>query len=394
MKASPRGLDWFQDARFGMFVHWGLYALVGRGEWHMFSDRVPPARYRQLADHFYGGEWDAARLADLALEAGQRYITITARHHDGFALFDTALSDFKVTKSPFGRDVLAELADACRERGLGLGVYLSLVDWSHPGYRDWRDNDAWNSYREYLFGQVREVCTQYGPLVQLWLDGDWPHATFSREHPGFFAGRADFHYPQLYAAVHAAQPDAVIVNNRHSTLLPGEDIQCFEGDVNPAQASGEIPAETCMAMDASWGYVPHDQVRRTAGQLVAGLARVAGYGSNLLLNVGPTQSGSVPASQSARLRGMGGWLLEHGEAIYGTRMGYGSGQGWTSTRREGTDYILLTTAAPEITVPLPDPDRFPWVQAIGDRVQSTTVRDGQLHVVLAPGDYPGVVKLT
>ncbi|WP_412540878.1 alpha-L-fucosidase [Longispora sp. K20-0274] len=393
MKASARGLEWFQDARFGLFVHWGLYALVGRGEWHMFNDRVPADRYRGLADHFYGGEWDAARLADLALDAGQRYITVTARHHDGFSLFDSQVSDFKITKTPFGRDLLAELADACRDRGLGLGVYLSLVDWSHPGYRDWQNNSSWHSFREYLFGQVKEVCTQYGPLVQLWLDGDWPGTRLSRDHPDWFAGRADYHYPELYAAVHNAQPDAVILNNRHSTLLPGEDIQCFEQEVNPALA-GDAPAETCMSMDASWGFMPHDPLRRSAGQLTARLARAAGYGSNLLLNVGPTQSGNIPDHQISRLRGVGEWLVTHGEAVYGTRVGFSSGQGWTSTRREGADYIIVTSSASELVVPLPDPDRFPYTEAIGNRVRGSEVRDGHLRISMNPGDFPAVVKLT
>jgi alpha-L-fucosidase len=359
----------------------------------MFNDRVPVSRYQNLAEHFYGGEWDAGRLADLALETGQRYVTVTARHHDGFSLFDTALSDFKITKTPFGRDLLAELADACRDRGLGLGVCLSLVDWSHPDYRNWRNNEAWARYREYVFGQIGEVCTQYGPLVQLWLDGDWPHTQLFRDHGDWFAGRADFHYPELYAAVHLAQPDAVIVNNRHSSILPGEDVQCFEQDVKPARL-GDTPVETCMSMDASWGYMPHEPVRRSAGELAAQLVRAAGYGSNLLLNVGPTQSGNIPEQQARRLRGIGNWLVTHGEAIYGTRMGYGSGRGWTSTRRDGADYVLITSSTSEITVPLPDPNRFPRTEPIGPRVRAAEVRNGQLRIILNPDEFPAVVKLT
>ncbi len=391
-------MTWFQDARFGMFVHWGLYALVGRGEWHMFADRVPAERYHALAEHFYAGDWDAGRLADLALESGQRYITITARHHDGFSMYDTALSDHRITKTPFGRDPIAELADACRDRGLGLGVYLSLVDWSHPGYRQWRDNAAWASYLEYLFGQVQELTTKYGPLVQLWFDGDWPEGPWSREHGDWFAGRSDFHYPELYKLVHGRQPDAVVVNNRQSTLVPGEDVQCFEQDVDPALL-GEAPGETCLTMDASWGYVPHDPVRRTAGQLAARLATAAGYGSNLLLNVSPTQSGNVPERQAARLRAIGRWLAVHGEAIYRTREGYGSGPGWTATRRDDVHYLLVTdVSAHELAIPLPVSmrGRSPLVEPVGDGIAAATLRKEELLVTVErrPDGLPAVLKLT
>lgn len=177
-QASPAGIARYRRARFGMFVHWGLYALVGRGEWHMFDDRVPVDTYRTLAGHFRPAAWDAAALADLAVAAGQRYVTVTSRHHDGFSMYDTALSDYRVTRTPLARDVLAELADACRERGLGLGVYVSLVDWHHPGYRHWRRPGAWEDYLGFLHGQVEELCTRYGPIFQVWFDGDWP------SHPG------------------------------------------------------------------------------------------------------------------------------------------------------------------------------------------------------------------
>jgi alpha-L-fucosidase len=348
LQASAAGVERFQDARFGMFVHWGLYALVGRGEWHMFTDRVPAETYERLAEHFRPAAWDAGALADLAVAAGQRYLTVTSRHHDGFSLYDTELSTYRVTRSPLGRDVLAELAEACRERDLGLGVYVSLVDWHHSGYRHWREPGAWDDYLAFLHGQVTEVCTGYGPLTQVWFDGDWPSHALWRTEPDWFAGPVDFHYAELYDIVHRHQPDAVVLNNRHVAPLPGEDVQGFEQDLPGEDTSGHntgtplsgLPLETCLTTNRSWGYAPHDEEYRSPAELLTTLVRAAGGGANLLLNVGPTQSGTVPGPVRANLRAMGGWLREHGDAIYGTRTGPEppTRERATTTGRDGAVY--------------------------------------------------------
>ncbi|MEV3950625.1 alpha-L-fucosidase [Streptomyces halstedii] len=187
-QVSPTGLDRYRRARFGMFVHWGLYALHGRGEWDMFESRTPVTEYERLADRFEAERFDAREWVDLAEAAGQRYMTVTIRHHDGFSLYDTALSGFKSTNTPFGRDVLGELAQACSGSRVKLGVYVSLIDWHHPAFR-FREKSklAWEDYVGFLRGQVRELCTQYGELGQIWFDGEWPHSAWSGEHADWFA---------------------------------------------------------------------------------------------------------------------------------------------------------------------------------------------------------------
>lgn len=180
-QVSPQGLDWYRRARFGMFVHWGLYSMIGRGEWEQVIARIPAAEYAPLAKLFNPAAFDAKQLVAHAEAAGQRYLTITSRHHDGFSMYDTALSDFKITRSPFRRDPIAELADACRESGtVKLGFYISLVDWHHPGYLD---SSRWEDYLAFLFGQVEELCTQYGEIAQIWFDGDWPNSPYRRNTP-------------------------------------------------------------------------------------------------------------------------------------------------------------------------------------------------------------------
>ncbi|UBU18360.1 alpha-L-fucosidase [Nonomuraea gerenzanensis] len=314
--------SWYPEARFGMFVHWGLYSMVGRGEWDRAVSQVPREDYAGLMKVFDPAAFDARSIVRTAADAGQKWITITSRHHDGFSMYDTGLSDFKITNSPFGRDPIAELAEACRECGIRLGFYVSLVDWHHPGYLD---PAGWQDYLGFLHGQVEELCTQYGEVGQIWLDGDWPHSKAPERHPGWFTTDQPWDYERLYAMIHDLQPHAVVLNNRKSGLQPGEDVQGFENDLpgenstglNPAPIVPGVPLETCLTMNRSWGYVPHDDAWRDVGELLATLLRCVAADSNLLLNVGPTQSGTIPRPAIERLLAMGRWLAGHGEAVYG-----------------------------------------------------------------------------
>jgi len=224
-QASPQGLQWFQDAKFGMFIHWGLYSILARGEWVMFFDKIPVPEYEKLVPQFNPLKFDARAWVQLAADAGLKYMVITSSHHDGFSMYDTALSDYKVTNTPFKRDPLHELADACARRGdVKLGFYSSLLDWHHPAYRFRQESGlAWSDYLEFLHGQVRELCTQFGELACIWFDGDWPRdsCTGDRAH---FAPGGPFEYEKLYGMIHTLQPDAVVLNNRHDRPLPGEDV--------------------------------------------------------------------------------------------------------------------------------------------------------------------------
>jgi alpha-L-fucosidase len=328
-QVSPEGLKWFQDAKFGMFIHWGLYSLLARGEWVMHNEKIPISEYEPLVQQFNPVNFNADEWVTIAVDAGQRHIVITSRHHDGFSMYDTALSDYKVTNTPFQRDPLRELADACaRHGGIKLGFYSSLLDWHHPAYRFRNESGlAWADYLGFLHGQVRELCTQFGEIACIWFDGDWPNHLLNNEN-AYFAAGGSFEYEKLYNMIHTLQPDAIIQNNRHADPLPGEDVQGFEQDLPGQNTAGfntttisKLPMEVCMTINDSWGVNERDENHKSAGQLIRTLARAASIGANYLLNVGPTARGEILPVHVERLRTMGEWLALYGESIYGTRAG-------------------------------------------------------------------------
>jgi alpha-L-fucosidase len=333
LQVSESGLGRFQDDRFGMFVHWGLYSLIGAHEWVMFHERFPVGEYEKLASRFEAAAFDADALVRLAADAGQRYLTITSRHHDGFSMYDTALSDYKVTKTPFGRDPIAEIAAACGRHGVRLAFYVSLLDWHHPAYRAHlrqRSGLAWPDYLEFLHGQVQELCTGYGDVAEFWLDGYWPQEWPAPHFPNWFAPGGDFQLAELYELIHTLQPGAVVMNNHHDEPEPGEDVQGYEGDV-PGENTNlgmnrTIPrlsaGESCQTLTATgYGFARDVHHFRPVSELARMLVRSAAAGANFLLNVGPTPEGTVAAPAVDRLTRIGSWLRTSGEGVYGTRAG-------------------------------------------------------------------------
>lgn len=328
-QVSSEGLKWYQDARFGMFIHWGLYSILARGEWVMHNEKIPVAEYEPLAGQFNPVNFNADEWVSIAADAGQRYIVITSRHHDGFSMYDTALSDYKVTRTPFRRDPLHELADACARRGdVKLGFYSSLLDWHHPAYR-FRDESglAWDDYIGFLHGQVRELCTQFGEITCLWFDGDWPNHLIDSSN-AYFAAGGSFEYDKLYEMIHTLQPNAVVMNNRHAEPLPGEDVQGFEQDLPGQNTAGfntttlsKLPLEVCMTINDSWGVNEGDEDHKSSQYLIRTLVKAASVGANYLLNVGPTALGEILPVHAERLRGVGQWLSIHGDSLYRTRAG-------------------------------------------------------------------------
>lgn len=304
-------LRWFTEARFGMFIHFGLYSLLGRGEWVMYLESIPKDDYEKLMDKFRIERFDADEWAQAAKEAGMRYMVLTSRHHDGFSLFDTKLSSFKSTNTPAARDVIAEYAEACRRAGLKVGVYYSLLDWRWEEY--WRgpreDPDGWKRFLEYVHGQVEELCTMYGRIDILWFDGNWPYSP------------EDWRAHDLLDKVRNLQPH-ILVNNR--TGLPG-DFDTPEQHV-PWWAPPKRAWETCMTMNDSWGYYEGDRNWKTPRQIINTLATVASMGGNLLLNVGPRGDGSFPPESVELLSHLGSWMRRNGESIYGA-----SGAPFTTT---------------------------------------------------------------
>jgi alpha-L-fucosidase len=264
-------------------------------------------------------------------------------------MYNTALSEYKVTNTPFGRDPLEELANACAKRSdVKLGFYSSLLDWHHPGYRFRKESGlAWSDYIAFLHGQVRELCTNYGEVACLWFDGDWPRHAIDESNAHFAAG-GSFEYDALYDMIHTLQPDAYIQNNRHDAPLPGEDIQGFEQDLPGENSAGfnttekyDLPMEVCMTINDSWGVNDHDDNHKSTRQLVHNLVKSASINANYLLNVGPTALGEILPVHVQRLREMGDWLRVYGEAIYGARTGLITVPDGVSTSK-GSDHFVLS----------------------------------------------------
>ena len=364
--ANLEARRWFQDARFGLFVHWGVYSVLGDGEWVMHNRRINVADYEKLPGLFNPTEFDAADWVATAKAAGMKYITITSKHHDGFAMFDSKVSDYDIVdRTPYRKDVLKLLADECHKQGLKLFFYHSQLDWHHPDYYprgrtggDARrpDNGDWNRYLDYMDGQLRELLTGYGEIGGIWFDGWW-------DRP-----EAEWRLEQTYKLIHDLQPGALIGSNHHRRPFPGEDFQMFEKDL-PGQSTaefnkesevGQLPLETCETMNNSWGFNLTDRRYKSTRELVHYLVKAAGYDANFLLNVGPMPNGRIQPEFVTQLREMGEWLSKNGESVYGTRGGPLAARPWgTTTRKGNTVYVhVLDWPDPVLALPsLPGPVR-------------------------------------
>lgn len=293
-------LRWWHDARFGLFLHWGLYSVLGRGEWAMELEAIPAGEYEALADRFVPPPGAAAAWAALARRAGMRYVVLTAKHHDGFCLFDSRLTDFSAPARACGRDLIREYVEAMRREGLRVGLYYSLMDWHHPdGALAEHDERARRRLVEYTHGQIRELLTNYGPIDILWYDSPWP-----LDPAGWEAER-------MNRTAFSLQP-ALIVNDRNG--LPG-DFATFEQRV---PASPPPAWETCMTTNESWGYHEADDWWKTPREILSHLVSCARGGGNYLLNAGPRADGSIPDGASRALESVGDWLSRNGTSVYGS----------------------------------------------------------------------------
>lgn len=391
-------LGWFAEARFGLFVHFGLAALAGREiSWHMSRERIPSARWRAQARHFRPDRLDPRAWARAARAAGMRYGVLTAKHHEGFCLFDSSLTDYTSLRTPIARDIVGEFVRAFREEGLRVGLYYSLVDWDHPDYpvdrfHPERDDPAararpraWERYVAYLHGQVEELLTRYGPIDLLWFD-------FSYDGMSGEAWQAD----RLLATARRLQP-GILVNNRlvggHARI--GEpprhgDFATPEQRIPPAPiVDGEgnlAPWEACLTLNETWGYDPDDQRYKSAGDVVRVLAECVSKGGNLLLNVGPDARGAVPPRSREILEGVGRWLDSNGASIYGCGPAYQDGQ-----LLPKPEWGLYTQAGNDLYGHLLAPPPGPLVfHGLGGRIsRAWRVWDGvELSVRESPADPP------
>lgn len=294
--------QWFRKAHFGMFITWSLYSLTGQGGWEWRRGWINQAEWEAAANRFRPKHFDPAAWAQLAKEAGMKYAVLTTMSHDGFAIFDSPVSDFTSAKTAAGRDVVAEYVRAFRKAGLKVGLYYSLIDWRWPAHRlgPKKDPKGWSKFLDYVHANVRALCTQYGKIDLLWYDG---HAGYSAQ---------DWQSAKLNALVRRLQPH-ILINDRSQTP---EDFS------TPEQRGGHYlggrPWELCMTTNDHWPYTRGDHNWKSTRQLLFTLADCAAGGGNLLLNVGPTPDGMIPAPAANRLRQMGEWLRKYGEAIYGT----------------------------------------------------------------------------
>jgi alpha-L-fucosidase len=393
LQATPAGLSAFQDMRFGMFIHWGLYSIIAHGEWVMHNERIPVAEYEKLVHQFNPVRFNADDWASIAADAGQKYIVITSRHHDGFSMYNTALSDYKITNTPFKRDPLEELANACAKRNdVKLGFYNSLLDWHHPAYR-FREQSglAWSDYLEFLHGQVRELCTNFGEVPCIWFDGDWPRANLNEDNMYFLAG-GSFEYDKLYDMIHTLQPQAVIQNNRHDEPLPGEDIQGFEQDLPGENSAGfntstvyDMPIEVCMTINDNWGVHESDHNHKATRQLINNLVRSASMGANYLLNVGPTDKGEILPEHIERLLGVGAWLHKNSDSVYGTRAGaIPATRETVSTRKGDTHYIHILTDVSDVISLKGVPESVTKAKLLATDVTVALERKGDVVRVTVP----------
>lgn len=294
-----RRLAWFRAARFGMFIHWGLYSQLGRHEWVMNRERIPLEEYEPLADTWHPRPGCIREWARLAKRAGMRYMVMTTKHHEGFCLFDSKLTDYCAPKHGPGRDLVAEYVEAARAEGLRVGFYYSMMDWHHPdGARCKKDEAARRRFVDYIHGQVRELCTNYGKIDIMWYDVSWP------------LNVEEWESANMNAMVRSLQPD-IIINNR--SQLP-EDFGTPEQHITPE--TGGRMWEACMTFNESWGYTPIDKKWKTAWDVIAMLRQCAAGGGNLLLNIGPTPEGDVPHPCGAVLEEVGDWLSRYGDSIY------------------------------------------------------------------------------
>lgn len=347
-KENLQARECFQDSKFGLFIHWGPYSVLERGEWIMEKAEMTLQEYEnQAVSKFNPTKFDPAEWVALAKEAGMKYITFTSRHHDGFAMWDTKQNDWNIVRgSPCKTDLLRLLANECQHQDMKLFLYYSHLDWHHDDYFPFGKSGRYsgrtsmgdfNKYLDYVDAQLTELLTGYGKIAGIWFDGFW-------DKP-----KADWRLKKTYALIHRLQPAALIGNNHHMNIFDGEDFQMFEKDL-PGQCTqgfnqrstevSQLPLEMCETINNSWGYRARDKYFKSTKDLIHCLVKAAGNNANFLLNVGPRPDGTISPELVERLRGLGGWMKKYGGSIYGTRGGPLKPMPWGVTTQKGNKIYI------------------------------------------------------
>lgn len=377
--------EWFQDAKFGLFIHWGMYCqLAGGGdqgiaEWIMNQKKIPIAQYEKIPQFFNPISYNPAEWVSMVKKAGMKYITITSKHHEGFAMYDSKVSDYNVVKrTPYAKDIIRMLKDECDRQGIRLFFYYSQLDWHHPdyyprgntgqNYTGRPENGNWDRYIDYMNAQLSELLTNYGEIGGIWFDGMW-------DKPD-----APWRLDETYSLIHKLQPGALIGSNHHKFPFPGEDFQMFERDLpgensmgfNHTGAISELPLEMCETMNGSWGFNLADTNYKSSKQLIQTMVKAAGYGANFLLNTGPMPNGKIQPENIDTLMVMGEWLEKYGETIYGTRKGPFIPSAWGASTQKGNKIFLHVLDYNKETL---------TVAKLPKKVKSATFFDDQSKVI-------------
>ena len=405
----------FGQARFGIFIHWGIYSMLGDGEWVMHNKNINYKEYEKLSGGFYPHKFNAAEWVSAIKASGAKYICITSRHHDGFSIFKTKASPYNVVDAtPFKRDILAEIANECHKQGIRLHLYYSHIDWGREDYYPvgrtghgtgrtgyfngqklpqldsavFQTNWAYENYLKFMDTQLEELLTNYGKIGAIWFDGVWDR---DKQENGLKA--ETWNLANQYALIHRLQPGCLVGNNHHMDPFPGEDIQIFERDI-PGQnlygyseqaISTVLPLETCQTMNRSWGYRITDTTYKSVDFLIKYLVQTAAKGANLLLNIGPRPDGTLPDESLHRLKAIGEWMDVYGETIYGTTAGRVPQQPWgVSTRKGQRNFLHIFKDTAEIFVPLANADiKECKTYPAGTPLKYRKV-DGGIHIMLQP----------
>ena len=395
----------FQDSKFGIFLHWGLYAMLATGEWTMTNKDLNYKEYAKLAGGFYPSRFSAKEWVSQIKASGAKYICFTTRHHEGFSMFKSKYSDYNVVDaSPFKRDIVKELADECHRQGIDIHFYYSHIDWQREdaplgrtGLGTGRpvEKQNWDSYYTFMNNQLTELLTNYGKVGAIWFDGWWDQD----QNPSF-----DWRLPEQYALIHRLQPACLIGNNHHHTPFEGEDFQMFERDLpgeNTAGLSGQsisqLPLETCETMNGMWGYKITDQNYKSTKTLIHYLVKAAGRNANLLMNIGPQPDGCLPEVAVQRLKEMGDWMKTYGETIYGTRGGRVTPRDWgVTTEKDNKIFVhILNLKDRSLFLPITDKHAKRAVDYVSRKAVKMQKCQGGVLITLdsVPTDVDKVVEI-
>jgi alpha-L-fucosidase len=333
----------FQDMKFGMFIHWGASSVLGHGEWVMNNRGIRAEDYAMLQKVFNPTAFNAKEWVSIAKNAGMQYITLITRHHDGFSNFNTKQSDWNIMNTPYGKDIVKQLADECHKQGIKIFFYYSLLDWYRTDYQ-WETGKTgkkagrttksdWPSYIKFMKAQLTELLTNYGEVSGIWFDGHWDQ--LDNDHDKTLQSKVNWQYEEIYSLIHQLQPACLIGNNHHLSPIAGEDFQMFEKDLPGRNTTGfggadisALPLETCETMNDAWGFNITDRNFKSSKQLIHYMVNAAGRNANFLLNVGPKPTGGIQQEFVDTLAKVGEWMKLNGKTVIGTRGNFVNALDW------------------------------------------------------------------